>query len=457
VTEPGAVQQFRERLVDQFIDIADWPTSRKTAWLTGVLIPVQAFGSLVTSYSYRSYARWGLDQPLMDVALNDRFLAVWLAGVVAVFLLSLPAARAGREGRWTAFLFVVVYAAGMCGLIYLRGTMSTPLMAFYPVAMFLMALYYDERVGLFAFIYASLLFALIGALELAGVLPYAPVVLARSLEAQSNLAWFTTHFFAVTLAFGFCILLGLAIVLARRAQQSRLLRAHEELFRTEQMLERGNRLIRRYVPTQVADKLLSDAYEEMERTRRVKLTMFFSDIEHFTATSDEMEPEELAALLNEYLSEMTAIADRFHGIVDQLVGDGIMIFFGAPDATNDHDHALRAIRMALAMQQRMNELTEGWFRRGIQAPFRIRIGINTGYASVGNFGSPGRMVYSAVGNQVNLTARIQTDCEPGKVMVSHSTWALVQDDFVFVDKGEITVKGIHYPIRVYEVVASNGT
>ncbi|MCP5056079.1 MAG: adenylate/guanylate cyclase domain-containing protein [bacterium] len=104
-----------------------------------------------------------------------------------------------------------------------------------------------------------------------------------------------------------------------------------------------------------------------------------------------------------------------------------MIFFGAPEATSDRGHALRAVRMSLAMQRRMSELREKWYTDGIQTPFRIRIGINTGVASVGDFGSEGRTAYSAIGNQTNLTARIQDYCEPGKVLISHTTWALVKD------------------------------
>lgn len=94
-----------------------------------------------------------------------------------------------------------------------------------------------------------------------------------------------------------------------------------------------------------------------------------------------MEPEDLASLLNEYLAEMAAIADAAGATINRFVGDGIMMFFGAPNATSDRDHALRAVRMALDMQRRMVALRERWFEGGIQTPFHIRIGINTGVAS----------------------------------------------------------------------------
>jgi class 3 adenylate cyclase len=107
--------------------------------------------------------------------------------------------------------------------------------------------------------------------------------------------------------------------------------------------------------------------------------------------------------------------------------------------------------MALEMQQSMEVLQAKWQRQGFEYPFRIRVGINTGHASIGNFGSSERMDYTAIGRQVNLAARLQTHCEPGRVLISHSTWVLVQDDVACTPKGEIQVKGFHQPIRVYEV------
>jgi len=217
-------------------------------------------------------------------------------------------------------------------------------------------------------------------------------------------------------------------------------------------LRRATALIRRYVPAQVAAKILAGEHGGRVTPERRKVTLFFSDVVGFTAAADRMEAEDLSALLNEYLSEMATIADAFGATVGQFVGDGIMIFFGAPEFTSDEDHARRAVRMAQAMQRRMGELREKWFQEGIQTPFRIRIGINTGVASVGDFGSEGRTTYSAIGNQTNLAARIQDHCEPGKVLISHTTWGLVKHEIPCKERGEIEVKGLHYAVRVYEVL-----
>lgn len=224
----------------------------------------------------------------------------------------------------------------------------------------------------------------------------------------------------------------------------------------EAQLEVANRLIRRYVPSQLADRILAGQHHESIGYERRNLTIFFSDIKGFTETADQLEAEKLSELLNEYLSEMSEIANKYGGTVDKFVGDAIMIFFGAPMATNDRDHALRAVCMAMEMQERMHELNRKWYKSGIQTPFQIRVGINTGMANVGDFGSRDRMDYTAIGNQVNLAARIEARCDPGKIMISHSTWGLVHDEIACIQKGEIEVKGIHYPIKVYEIETASG-
>ena len=107
--------------------------------------------------------------------------------------------------------------------------------------------------------------------------------------------------------------------------------------------------------------------------------------------------------------------------------------------TNDRDHAVRAVQMAVEMQDRMQTLRQKWLRDGFEQPFEIRIGINTGQASIGNFGSKGRMDDTAIGRQVNLAARLQAYCRPGKILISHSTWVLVQEHVSCTPQGEIQV------------------
>ncbi len=287
----------------------------------------------------------------------------------------------------------------------------------------------------------------LGVMEGLGLIPYAPLFREapyRSGELHSS--WLFNTGGVTALLFLFCATIIYLVIDRWHDRESALAEARSQL-------AKANGVIRRYIPEQLAERILSGAHAADGRPERRKLTLFFSDVVGFTQAADQMEPEDLASLLNEYLSEMSSIAAGFGATVNQFVGDGIMMFFGAPEATCDQDHAMRAVEMSLAMQTRMSELGEKWFSEGIETPFRIRVGINTGVASVGDFGSEGRKTYSAIGNQTNLTARIQDHCAPGRVLISHTTWALVRDRVSCEPRGEIAVKGLHYPVRVYEVDA----
>ena len=219
----------------------------------------------------------------------------------------------------------------------------------------------------------------------------------------------------------------------------------DKLAQTSEQLARANELISRYVAAQVAEQIRAGNYAVVDRQERRRLTVFFSDIKGFTEIADRVEPEELSELLNEYLAEMMEVAEHYGGTIDKFMGDAIMIFFGAPAAMHDRDHALRAVRMAVSMQARMADLCVRWEQHGVRESFAVRMGINTGVASVGNFGARGRMDYTAIGRQVNLAARLQARPIPAKP-ISHSTWVVVRDEIECVPRGEIQVKGIREPL-----------
>jgi class 3 adenylate cyclase len=223
---------------------------------------------------------------------------------------------------------------------------------------------------------------------------------------------------------------------------------------TSRQLAQANDVISRYVASQLAEQIRDGNYGALERHERRRLTLFFSDIQDFAATADRVEPEDLSLQLNQYLAEMTRIAESYGATIDKFVGDAIMIFFGAPAATGDRDQALRAVRMAIDMQRCLETLRERWLAGGRERPFHVRMGINTGQASVGAFGSPSRLEYTAIGRQVNLAARLQAQCAPDSILLSHSTYTLVRDDVACEPRGEIAVKGFHEPVKTYEVVPS---
>jgi adenylate cyclase len=304
---------------------------------------------------------------------------------------------------------------------------------------------FDRRTITLAAVCAMLGFICLTVAEQAGLLPYAPFFAEAPFGAGRLERSFLLTMGGVTFLMMLLVLAIIYFIVDRWHDRE------HKLAITSQQLARANEVIGRYVASQLAEQIHAGNYYNLERHERRKLTLFFSDIQNFAAIADLVEPEDLSTLLNEYLSEMTAIGERYGATIDKFVGDAIMIFFGAPLATSDRDHALRAVRMAIEMQSRLGELRSRWERNGSQHPFHIRIGINTGHASIGNFGSKTRMDYTAIGRQVNLAARLQTQCEPDRVLLAHSTWVLVRDEVPCGPKGEIAVKGFREPVTVYEV------
>jgi len=186
-------------------------------------------------------------------------------------------------------------------------------------------------------------------------------------------------------------------------------------------------------------------------TERKKLTIFFSDIKDFTVITERLQPEELTELLNEYFTEMAKIAHEHGATVDKFIGDAMLAFFGDPETKGTSEDAWACLEMAIAMQRRMAELSQDWRQRGIEEPFQTRMGINTGYCNVGNFGSQDRMDYTIIGAEANLAARLQSIAEPGGVVMSYETFALVQDRVRARPLDPIDLKGISRQVVPYVV------
>jgi class 3 adenylate cyclase len=148
---------------------------------------------------------------------------------------------------------------------------------------------------------------------------------------------------------------------------------------------------------------------------------------------------------------MSRIAHEFGGTLDKFIGDGMVIFFGDPESRGVRQDALQCVKMALAMQRRMAELQVLWRELGSDKSFQIRCGINTGYCDVGNFGSDQRLEYTIIGAEVNKAARLEQSAEPGGILISRETYALVRDEIVADERAPITVKGFPEPIDVFAV------
>jgi adenylate cyclase len=214
--------------------------------------------------------------------------------------------------------------------------------------------------------------------------------------------------------------------------------------------------LKRFLPHQIAQALLAGDLSPSEGFERRKLTMLFADMVGFTDLSDTLEPEELSEVLNEYLREMTAVAVAHRGTLDNYIGDGLMVIFGAPIWDEESVQAWAAVRAAFDMKARADELTEAMRGRGIPADLRVRVGVNTGHCTVGVFGSDVLRAYKAVGFAVNVAARLQTEAEPGTVLVGFRTYALVKDRVRAQQRDPLTLKGAARPVEAWEILGLVG-
>ncbi|HEX2830564.1 MAG TPA: adenylate/guanylate cyclase domain-containing protein [Burkholderiales bacterium] len=251
--------------------------------------------------------------------------------------------------------------------------------------------------------------------------------------------------------FVFTAAVGIGFIVLQRRQARELRSMNEELGRTNDFLHAISTKLSRYLSPQIYKSIFSGEKDVVVHTERKKLTIFFSDLKDFTSTTERLQPEELTRLLNEYFTEMSAIALAHGGTIDKFVGDAMLIFFGDPESRGVAEDAKACVRMALEMQQRMAALNVKWRQEGVERPFRVRMGINTGYCDVGNFGSATRMDYTIIGDEANLAARLQGIADVERIVISYETYALVQDVVSATALPPVTLKGIGREVVPYVV------
>ncbi|MBI4787158.1 MAG: adenylate/guanylate cyclase domain-containing protein [Chloroflexi bacterium] len=216
---------------------------------------------------------------------------------------------------------------------------------------------------------------------------------------------------------------------------------------------RVRRIFEQFVSPEMIEQLVAHGLEAT-RGRRAQLTILFADIRGFTTMSEQLAPDELARLLNEYLGVMTEVIFRHHGTIDKFEGDAILAFWGAPSP--DPHHARNALRAAVEMEQELIRLRDKWAARGQPRALEIGIGVNTGEVFVGLVGSDRRVNYTVVGDHVNIAARLQdlTKEYHWPLLVSEATYAKIKDEFEaeFVEIRH--VKGKSIPVGIYRVLGA---
>lgn len=238
----------------------------------------------------------------------------------------------------------------------------------------------------------------------------------------------------------------------RALQQSRLLRNRIEALKREQIsLKLHNYQLAKYVSPNLREGIESGKAVKLSSQRK-RIVVFFSDIVGFSEIADEMDESALTQVINDYLTQMSKIALEHGGTIDKFIGDAVMVFFGDPQPRGPKEDCLACVSMAIAMRKKVAELQAHWRNLGLMRPMQVRMGISTGFCTVGNFGTESRLHYTLLGSEVNLASRLETAAEPGEILVSHATWQFVRDQIMCRDRGEMEVKGFKHPIKVFSVV-----
>lgn len=213
-------------------------------------------------------------------------------------------------------------------------------------------------------------------------------------------------------------------------------------------IQRTGRL-KRYVSPQIAENIISNGSEKYLISARKLLTICFADLKGFTAASENMEPEDTINLLNEFFTEMTKIIFAYEGTLDKFIGDGILVFFGDPICFDDH--AERAVKMAINMRNKTHELQKHWLNHGCNID--ICFGINTGYATVGNIGSPAQLSYTVIGHQVNIAHRLQLEAKAGQILIAPRTLSEMKNIKLETEEiKNVKLKGVNKPTDAYNVI-----
>ena len=213
-------------------------------------------------------------------------------------------------------------------------------------------------------------------------------------------------------------------------------------------LERAGRL-RRFLSPQLAELVVSSGDDSCLETHRRVIAVVFCDLRGFTAFSETAEPEEVMGVLHEYHQAMGRLVSECEGTVGHFSGDGLMVYFNDPLPCPDP--AERAVRMAVAMRESMNELGASWLKQGYELGFGV--GISLGHATLGKVGFEGRIDYAAIGSVVNLASRLCDEALAGQILVNQRIYAAVEALVEVEPLGDLSLKGFSRPVPAYSILS----
>ena len=251
-------------------------------------------------------------------------------------------------------------------------------------------------------------------------------------------------------------------LLARVRSLLRVKQLHDELASLNRDLEQRVReqvaqldrlgRLKRFFSPQLAEAIVTGGADDPLKTHRREIAVVFLDLRGFTAFAETAEPEEVMGVLREYHAEMGRLVVEHEGTLERFTGDGMMIFFNDPVPVPDA--GLRAVRMAVAMRERVGELIGKWKKQGFELD--LGVGIAQGYATIGAIGFEGRLDYGAIGTVTNLAARLCGEARPGQILIARRVLAQLEGLVEVEDAGELTLKGFHRPVPAASVIGVHG-
>jgi len=207
--------------------------------------------------------------------------------------------------------------------------------------------------------------------------------------------------------------------------------------------------LKRFVAPQLADMIVASGDDRLLESHRREITVVFADLRGFTKFSGNVEPERLMTVLGQYHQVIGTLIHEFEATLERFAGDGVMVYFNDPIPCPDP--AARAVRLAVAMRERVRELTESWRARGDELGFGV--GIALGYATLGEIGFEGRVDYAAIGPVTNLASRLCDEAKDGQILISQRVRAAASELMRTESIGELTLKGFGEPVSAFNVVA----
>ena len=254
-------------------------------------------------------------------------------------------------------------------------------------------------------------------------------------------------------ALALVVVFALAAALLSHRQKAMLEQAQEEISRRAERHAALAERLARYLPPAVHRVAFEQESGTVSGCHRRWLTVCFADLAGFTALTDVAESEEVVAMLDDFYTAMAEAALARGGTLDKFIGDAVMVFFGEPASQGRQQDAQACVAMAADMQARFASLRQRWLGGGISRELGLRIGVHSGWCTVGSFGKSARMEYTVIGATVNAASRLESAAAPGQVLLSRNTWLLLGPAVRQCRRlGPITAKGFAQPIEVFEYI-----